>query len=199
MIVYDTVHAAGKNRQISTYLNNWNICEFWTMTTQNFSNLQAFQHFSPKCKIQFLPKLPKRIHSVPKRMYSEPAPLKFARLEKRASVKISKTNPLTFSGKNNLERKTKNTVDKKGLLLIKAISAYPSLVIYIDTEQFVLVPNSVYISNIKNQQLSQTRNYPLIRAKKNQRSRLNLWRKITIKTFLLKLILSLTKFYFHLA
>ena len=57
----------------------------------------------PQVKNTISPKFPERIHSVPKRMYSEPAPRKFARFEKRASVKISKTNLLTFSGKNNLE------------------------------------------------------------------------------------------------
>ena len=78
----------------------------------------------PQVPSTISPKLPERIHWVPKRMYSEPAPRKVARFEKRASVKISKTNPLTFSGKNKLERKTKNSVNKKGLLLIKTISRF---------------------------------------------------------------------------
>ena len=67
----------------------------------------------PQVQKTVSPKLPERIHSVPKRMYSKPDPRKFARFEKRAKVKISKTNPRTFSGKNNLERKTKNSVNKK--------------------------------------------------------------------------------------
>ena len=67
----------------------------------------------PQVQNAISPKLPERIHSVPKRMYSEPAPRKFARFEKRASVKISKTTPLTFPGKNNLERKTKNSVNEE--------------------------------------------------------------------------------------
>ena len=67
----------------------------------------------PQVQNTISPKLRERIPSVPKRMYSEPARRKFARFEKRASNKISKTNPRTFSGKNNLERKTKNFVNKK--------------------------------------------------------------------------------------
>ena len=67
----------------------------------------------PQVQNTVSPELPERIHSVPMRMCSEPDPRKFARFEKRASVKISKTNPRTFSGKNNLERKTKNSVNKK--------------------------------------------------------------------------------------
>ena len=67
----------------------------------------------PQVQKTISPKLPERIHSVPKRLHSEPAPRKVARFEKRARVKISKTNPLTFSGKNNLERKTKDSVNKK--------------------------------------------------------------------------------------
>ena len=70
------------------------------------------------------PKLPERIHSVPKRMYNEPAPRNFARFEKRASIKISETNPLTFSGKNNLEERRRILSTKKGLLLIITISPF---------------------------------------------------------------------------
>ena len=73
----------------------------------------------PQVRNTISPKLPERIHSVPERMYSEPAPWKFARFEKRASVKIPKTHPITFSGKNNLGRKTKNSVNKKRALTNK--------------------------------------------------------------------------------
>ena len=54
------------------------------MTTQNLSILQAIQHFSPKKQNTIAPKLPGRIHLVPKRRYSEPAPRKFARFEKKS-------------------------------------------------------------------------------------------------------------------
>ena len=45
-------------------------------------------------------------------------------LKKRASLKKSKRNPRTFFGQINLERKTKNSVNKKGLLLRKTISPF---------------------------------------------------------------------------
>ena len=67
----------------------------------------------PQVQNTISPKLPERTHSAPKRMFSEPAPRKFARFEKRAKVKISKTNLLAFSDENNSERKTKNSVNKK--------------------------------------------------------------------------------------
>ena len=38
----------------------------------------------PKKQNTIAPKLPERIHSVPKRKYSEPAPRKFARFEKKS-------------------------------------------------------------------------------------------------------------------
>ena len=73
----------------------------------------------PQKQNTIAPKLPERIHSVPKRKYSEPAPRKFARFETRASLKKSKRNPRSFSGQNNLERKTKNSVNKKRTVIKK--------------------------------------------------------------------------------
>ena len=73
----------------------------------------------PKAQNTISPKLPERNQSVPKRMYSEPAPRNLACFEKWASVKKSKTNPLTFSGNNNLERRTKNSVNKKRSVINK--------------------------------------------------------------------------------
>ena len=78
----------------------------------------------PQKQNTIAPKLPGRNHSVPKRKYSEHAPRKFARFEKKASLKKSKRNPRTFFGQINLERKTKNSVNKKGLLLRKTISPF---------------------------------------------------------------------------
>ena len=79
---------------------------------RNFDHTKS--HYSPSIPTLFprvqntiSPKLLERIHSVPMRMYSEPAPRKIARFEEWANLKISKPNPLTFFGKNNLERKTK--------------------------------------------------------------------------------------------
>ena len=66
-------------------------------------------------------------------------------------------------------------------------------------EQFVLVPIFVYNSKNKKPTVVTKRNHPIIRSKKNPRTRLNLWTKIPIRTFLLKLILWLIKFYVHLA
>ena len=122
MIVYDTVQTAGSkpsNFYIPEQLEHLRILDD---VYTKFLYSPSIPTLFPQNTIS--PKLPERIHSVPKRLYSEPAPRKFARFEKRTSVKISKTNPLTFSGKNNLERKTKISVNKKGLLLIKTISPF---------------------------------------------------------------------------
>ena len=54
-------------------------------------------------------KLAKRIHPISQRVYSQPAARKLTGAKKRTSGKISKTNSRTFSGKNNLERKTKDS------------------------------------------------------------------------------------------
>ena len=83
------------------------------MTTQNHSILQAIQHFSPKSKIQLLQNSPEEFirflsESIVNLLHGNLQDLK-----KRASLKISERNPRTFFGQNNLERKTKNSVNKK--------------------------------------------------------------------------------------
>ena len=106
MIVYDTVQTVEKKP------SNFYIPEhFQHLRTLDDDHTKSLYSPSiptlfPQVQNTVFPKLPERTHSVPKQMYSEPDPRKFARFEKRASVKISKTNLHTFSGKNNLERKT---------------------------------------------------------------------------------------------
>ena len=80
--------------------------------------------FSPKSKIQLLQNSPKEIirflsESIVNLLHGNLQDLK-----KRASLKKSKRNPRTFFGQINLERKTKNSVNKKGLLLRKTISPF---------------------------------------------------------------------------
>ena len=79
---------------------------------------------SPKSKIQLLQNSPEEFI----RFLSESiVNLLHGNLQdskKRASLKKSKRNPRTFFSQINLERKTKNSVNKKGLLLRKTISPF---------------------------------------------------------------------------
>ena len=113
MIVYDIVQTVEKKPSkfyIPEQLKHSGILgDDHTKSLYFLSILTLF----PQVQNTICPKLPEGIHSVTKRMYSEPAPRKFASFEKRASDKKSKTNPRTFSGKNNLERRTKISVNKK--------------------------------------------------------------------------------------
>ena len=54
-------------------------------------------------------KLAERIHPISQRVYRQSVARKLTGAKKRTSVKVSKTNSRTFSGKNNLERKTKDS------------------------------------------------------------------------------------------
>ena len=123
MIVYDTVQTGGKpsNSYIPEQLKRLRILDD-DHTKSLYS--PSIPTFFPEVQNTIYPKLPEKMSSVAKRMYSEPVARKFARFEKRASAKISKTNSLTFFGKKNLERKTENSVNKKWLLLIKTISPF---------------------------------------------------------------------------
>ena len=118
---YKNLHKLSQFVKILNSRKSLKILHAWTVAT--FENFRRWPHkislFSkqsntfPQKQNTIAPKLPGRIHSVPKRKYSEPAPRKFARFETRASLKISKRNPRSFSGQNSLERKTKNSVNKK--------------------------------------------------------------------------------------
>ena len=118
---YKNLHKLSQFVKILNSRKNLKILHTWTVAA--FENFRRWPHkislFSkqsntfPQKQNTIAPKLPGRIHSVPTRKYSEPAPRKFARFETRASLKISKRNPSSFSGQNSLERKTKNSVNKK--------------------------------------------------------------------------------------
>ena len=58
-IAYATAQIAEIFHQKTMYPTTWSIWNNWTMNTLSFSTLQAFQHFSYACKIQFLENFPK--------------------------------------------------------------------------------------------------------------------------------------------
>ena len=78
----------------------------------------------PQVQNTVSPKLPERIHSVPTRMYSEPDPLKFARFEKRASVKYRKQIHALSLVRTTWKERRRILSTKKGLLLIKTTSPF---------------------------------------------------------------------------
>ena len=58
-IVYATAQRAEKFHKNFMYPTTWSIWIIWTMKTLNLSTLQAFQHISLACKIQFVKTCPK--------------------------------------------------------------------------------------------------------------------------------------------
>ena len=101
-------------------------------------------------------------------MYSELDPRKFARFEKRASVKLSKTNPYPFLVRTTL-KKDEGFCQQKRLLLIKRKTSF----VFNHLSCYGTVrtcTNFGVQQKQKNQPLSQKRNYPLIRVKKNPRT-----------------------------
>ena len=54
-------------------------------------------------------KLAERIHPISQRVYRQSVARKLTGAKKRTSVEVSESNSRTFSGKNNLERKTKDS------------------------------------------------------------------------------------------
>ena len=56
---YATTQIAEKLQQVIMYRTTCSIWNIWTMNQLNLSPLQAFQHFSLECKIQFLKTCPK--------------------------------------------------------------------------------------------------------------------------------------------
>ena len=188
MTVYDTVQTAGKNRQISTHLNSWDLWKFWTMTTQKLSILQAFQHFSPKCKIQFLQNSPNEFIRFLSECVRNLLHGNLHDLKKEQVLKYRKQIHSLF-----LVRTTwKNSVYKKGLLLINTISPF------VISEHFVLVPFSVYNSNIIKPTVVTKKELPTYQSEEKSTYQIESVKKDINKTFLLKMILSLIKFYLHL-
>ena len=78
----------------------------------------------PQVQNTISPKLPERIHSVPKRMYSEPAPRKFARFEKEQVIKYRKQIHALSLVRTTWKERRRILSTKKGLLLIKTISPF---------------------------------------------------------------------------
>ena len=123
----------------------WSIWNIWTLNTLNLSTLQAFQHFSLACKFQFLRTCPKE----------------FIRFLIESIVNLRQGNLSEVKGRHDIKYRDKShelslkrtswkqwrslLSSQKGLLLIKTISP-SSLIIYLEMEQFVLVPLSVYNS-----------------------------------------------------
>ena len=126
------------------------------MTTEKHSILQAFQHFSPKCKKQFLQNSPNEIIRFLSECIVNLLHENLQNLTKEQVCKYRKQIQSLF-----LVRTTwKNSVDKKGLLLIKTISPF------VIREHFVLVPISVYNSNIIKPTVVTKKELPIYQSEK---------------------------------
>ena len=90
--------------------------------------------------------LSKRIYPIYQRVHRQPAARKLVRSKKKTRTKIQKRNSQTVFKKTTWKQRRSLLSSQKGLLLSKTISL-SSLIIYLEMEQFVLVPLSVYNSS----------------------------------------------------
>ena len=88
LVDYDSVQTAEKIPKNFTYRNIWNTWKLWTMSTQNFSILQAFQTFFPQLQSTFLSDFAERFHPISLRQYRQSASWKHAGVDKRTSINL---------------------------------------------------------------------------------------------------------------
>ena len=111
------------------------------MNTLDISTLQAIQHFSVACKIQYQKTCP--IYPISRRVHRQPAARKLVRSKEKTRPKVQRRNSRTVVKKNNLE------ATKKSPFVAKRIFAHKNSLPFhhYSMEQFVLVPLSVYNSS----------------------------------------------------
>ena len=91
--------------------------------------------------------LSKRIYPISPRVHRQLAARKLVRSKKKSRPKVQRQNSRTAFKKNNLEATKKSTFVAKRIIAHKNHFALSSLIIYLEMEQFVLVPPSVYNSS----------------------------------------------------
>ena len=94
------------------------------MTIQNLSILQAFQHFSPKCKIQFLQNSPKEFIRFLSECIVNLLHGNLQDLKKEQVTKYRKQIHALSLVRTTWKERRRILSTKKGLLLIKTISPF---------------------------------------------------------------------------
>ena len=119
------------------------------MNTLNLFTLQAFQHFSLACKIQFLKTCPKEIIRFLTEFSVNLLQGNLSEAKKETRPKVQRQNSPTVFKKNNLEATKKSTfVAKRDYCSEKQFPPSPSsLIICLEMEQFVLLRLSVHNSS----------------------------------------------------
>ena len=137
---------AEKLHQNFRTLKNWNSWIIWTMSTQSVLSLsnpillpQLQNLFPPETTKSFLDLLSECIVNLFRENYKRG----------KRCIQISTTKWRTFSGNNNFEVETKDTLIRRwGCCWYKEFQ-YSSLVAFLDNEQFFLLPASIHKSSIE--------------------------------------------------
>ena len=97
----------------------------------------------PRMQNSISKNLYKRIFPISQREHRQPAARKLVKIKKKSRPKVQRRNlPTVFQTKTTWKQRRSLFSSQKGLLLIKTFSP-SSLTIYLELEQFVLVPLSV--------------------------------------------------------
>ena len=125
------------------YPTTWSIWNIWTMNTLNLSTLQAFQHFSLACKIQLLKTYSKEFIRFLSECIVNLLQGNLSEVKRRHVLKYRDEIHEMSLKRTTWKQRRSLLSSQKGFLLIKTIPP-SSLIIYLEMEQFVLVPLSVY-------------------------------------------------------
>ena len=145
-IAYATAPIADTFYQSFMYSTTWSVWSNWTTNTLNFSTLQAFQHFSLACKIQFLKTCPNEFIRFLSECIVNLLQGSLSEVRRIHILKYRDEVHELFSKGTIWKQRRSLLSSQKGLMLIKTISP-SSIIICLEMTQFVLVPLSVYNSS----------------------------------------------------
>ena len=106
----------------------------------------SFPALFPRMQNSVSKNLSKRNHPISQRVSRQPSARKLVRSKKNSHPKVQRRNSRTVFKKQNLEATKKSTFVAKKCIAQKRFPP-SSLIIYLEMEQFVLVPLSVYNSS----------------------------------------------------
>ena len=128
------------------YPTTWSIWIIWTMKTLNLSTLQAFQHISFACKIQFVKTCPKEFIRLLSDYIVNLLQGNLSEVKRSQVLKYRDEIHELFLKWTTWKQRRSPLSSQKWLLLIKTIS--PFVINHLlEMDQFVLIPLSVYNSS----------------------------------------------------
>ena len=123
-IAHATAQIAEIFHQSFLYPTTWSIWNNWTMNTLNLSTLQAFQHVSIACTIQFLKTCPKEVIRFLSECIVNLLQGNLSEVKRRHVVKSTDEIHELFLKRTTWKQRKSLLSSQKGLLLIKTISPF---------------------------------------------------------------------------